>query len=545
MDKRTILAIIISLGIWIGWQKIYLEPYQRQAVEQQKIAEQARLASLQKNEKTAATSSSLNSNSKIKAVNLNKPKMEKNSALSTNKVVLPGVVESVISNDPFIFQNGVLNRYKTEDGKAQIDLAHVTGFGRQLRLRLQDGADITEANWQWKNENTAAIDAGAIRAERNIRAAGEYYYDLNYDIEFRANPPKFLFIDLLGSPSRKNDKEGSILGQAPDKVHVTYRDSKERKMLVAAQMKEGEIHEAFTGIKWLGIDTKYFVFALVPNKELRQDSGIQVSRTFFAGESAAQASLVVPVNGRNKMSIPLRVYFGPKQLEYLEKADPILADTIDFGWTSVLAMPLLKGLKWLYTYFRNYGIAIILLTAIIKILLFPLTYKSMKAMAKMAKLQPQLNALREKYKDNKEKLNVEMMSFMKTHGYNPVGGCLPMLLQMPIFFALYRVFFNSMELYQAPFYFWIADLSAPDHFFVTPVLLCGLMFLQQKLSPSTAADPAQQKMLQIMPVLFGVFMLMLPAGLNIYMLVNSIISISQQWYLNRRFGVGAYAAKSS
>jgi YidC/Oxa1 family membrane protein insertase len=165
-------------------------------------------------------------------------------------------------------------------------------------------------------------------------------------------------------------------------------------------------------------------------------------------------------------------------------------------------------------------------------------------MAKMAKLQPQLNALREKYKDNKEKLNVEMMNFMKTNGYNPVGGCLPMLLQMPIFFALYRVFFNSMELYQAPFYLWIHDLSAPDRFYVTPVLLCALMFLQQKLSPSTATDPAQQKMLQIMPVLFGVFMLMLPAGLNIYMLVNSIVSICQQWYLNRRFGVGAYAKSS-
>jgi YidC/Oxa1 family membrane protein insertase len=186
---------------------------------------------------------------------------------------------------------------------------------------------------------------------------------------------------------------------------------------------------------------------------------------------------------------------------------------------------------------QNYGLAIIVLTFLIKMLLYPLTYTSMKSMSKIAKLQPQLNALREKYKDDREKLNVEMMNFMKTNGYNPVGGCLPILIQMPIFFALYRVLFNSMELYQAPFFGWIQDLSSPDPFFITPVLLCGLMYLQQKISPSTATDPMQQKMLQIMPVLFGVFMLLLPAGLNIYMVVNSAVSIAQQYFLNKKLGL--------
>jgi YidC/Oxa1 family membrane protein insertase len=225
----------------------------------------------------------------------------------------------------------------------------------------------------------------------------------------------------------------------------------------------------------------------------------------------------------------------------LTKVDPILSDAINFGWTSFIAIPLLSGLKWLYANLpgpiKNYGLAIILLTFLIKMLLFPLMYKSMTSMAKMSKLQPQMNALREKHKDNKEKLNQEMMTFMKTNGYNPISGCLPILLQMPIFFALYRVLFNSMELYHAPFAGWIHDLSSPDPFYVTPILLCGLMFLQQKLSPNTAADPAQQKMLQIMPVMFGAFMLMLPSGLTIYMVVNSAVSISQQYYLNRKLGI--------
>ena len=126
---------------------------------------------------------------------------------------------------------------------------------------------------------------------------------------------------------------------------------------------------------------------------------------------------------------------------------------------------------------------------------------------------------------------------MKTNSYNPVGGCLPILLQMPIFFSLYRVLFNSMELYQAPFFGWIHDLSMPDPFFITPVLLTGLMYVQQKLTPTTTADPAQQKMLQFMPIMFGVFMLLLPAGLNIYMVVNSAVTILQQWVLTHKLGI--------
>jgi YidC/Oxa1 family membrane protein insertase len=224
-------------------------------------------------------------------------------------------------------------------------------------------------------------------------------------------------------------------------------------------------------------------------------------------------------------------------MESLRAVDPILSDTIDFGWTTFIAVPLLQALKWLHTFVKNYGLAIIILTFAIKMLLFPLTYKSTKSMSKIAHLQPQLNALREKYKDDKEKLNTEMMKFMKTNGYNPVGGCLPILLQMPIFFALYRVLFNSMELYQAPFILWIHDLSRPDPFFITPVLLTGLMYVQQKLTPTAAADPAQQKMLQFMPLMFGVFMIALPAGLNIYMVVNSATTIVQQWVLTHKMGI--------
>lgn len=214
-----------------------------------------------------------------------------------------------------------------------------------------------------------------------------------------------------------------------------------------------------------------------------------------------------------------------------------LDHAVDFGWLTPLAYGILHFMKWLFSFLGNYGVAIIVLTVVLKILLYPLTYKSMKSMKKMSVIQPQIQKLRERYKDDKEALNREMLQLMKTQGYNPVAGCLPMLVQMPIFFALYQVLYSSFELYQSPFALWIQDLSKQDPWYVTPVILTGVMFLQQRLTPTTTTDPAQQKMIQWMPVIFGVFMLGLPAGLTIYMLTNAVVSIIQQLMLNKKLGI--------
>jgi YidC/Oxa1 family membrane protein insertase len=239
----------------------------------------------------------------------------------------------------------------------------------------------------------------------------------------------------------------------------------------------------------------------------------------------------------NSITVPVRAYFGPKELRILRQVDPTLDNTIDLGWFQLFAYPLLKLLKFFYEYVKNYGVAIILLTVLIKILTYPLNYKSMKSMKDMSRLQPQLQKLKEKYKDDKEALNREMLTLMRTHGYNPIMGCVPMIIQMPIFFALYRVLYSSIELLHAPFAFWIKDLSSHDPFYVTPVLLSATMFFQQKLSPQTATDPAQQKMMQFMPLIFGAMMINLPSGLTLYMLTNAIVSIIQQVILNKKLDI--------
>jgi YidC/Oxa1 family membrane protein insertase len=205
---------------------------------------------------------------------------------------------------------------------------------------------------------------------------------------------------------------------------------------------------------------------------------------------------------------------------------------------------MLHVLKWCHAMVPSWTLAIILLTVLVKLLLLPLTQKSYSQMQRMSSLKPQMDALREKYGKDKNRLNQEMMNLYKREKVNPLGGCFPMLLQMPIWIALYRTIYSSAELYQAPMGLWIQDLSAPDPWFVMPLVLGVLMFLQQKMTP-TATDSQQAKMmLYIMPVMFTVFMLFLPAGLNLYILVNTILSLAQQLWLKRRFSAPVDAARS-
>jgi YidC/Oxa1 family membrane protein insertase len=258
-------------------------------------------------------------------------------------------------------------------------------------------------------------------------------------------------------------------------------------------------------------------------------------------KNQGRVMMVYPVQN-GSVRAQLKAFFGPKELGLLRGVDVSLEKTIDFGWFTLFAYPLLRFMKFLNELVRNWGVAIILLTLAVKLITFPLTYKSMKSMKQMAKLNPQIQKLREKYANDKEALNREMMLLMRTQGYNPLAGCLPILIQMPVFFALYRVLYSSTELYQAPFMLWIQDLSAKDPFYITPVILTGVMFLQQKLTPNTASDPMQAKMLQWMPVIFGVFMLQLPSGLTLYMLVNALAGIVQQVVLNKKLEMGNAAA---
>ena len=240
-----------------------------------------------------------------------------------------------------------------------------------------------------------------------------------------------------------------------------------------------------------------------------------------------------------------KLFYGPKKLTLLKETGFNLEKIINFGWFDVIARPTLYLLNWLYGIFSNYGIAIILVTVILKAIFWPITQKGLKSMKNMQKLQPKMAKIKEKYKDDAARMNQEVMNLYKTYKVNPLGGCLPMVLQIPVFFALYKVLLQAIELRHAPFMLWITDLSAPDRLYlgfdipylgglpVLTLLMGASMFLQQKMTPTTA-DPTQAKIMMFLPVVFTFMFLNFASGLVLYWFVNNLLSILQQYLINRQ-----------
>ncbi len=312
------------------------------------------------------------------------------------------------------------------------------------------------------------------------------------------------------------------------------------KTEVLSHINAESVYDA--NISFGGFSRKYFFFGMIP-----QD--ISISKMTTRREESYGVVKEIALNekqipGKESSSLTYSLYFGPKDIPELTKVNPDLAKVVDYGdWLGPIARLLLGILHFFHNIIANYGVGIILLTLLVKVCLFPLAFKAAVSMRKLQLVAPKMKELRDKYKDDKYRLNAEVMALYKTEKVNPVGGCLPILLQMPIFFALYRVFFVSIELRHAPFFGWIHDLASHDPYLVTPILMTALMWLQQQITPTpqTAGDneiaQMQMKMMKIMPVMFGGIMLFLPAGLNLYMLTNALISVLQQVWLNKHLNL--------
>jgi YidC/Oxa1 family membrane protein insertase len=239
--------------------------------------------------------------------------------------------------------------------------------------------------------------------------------------------------------------------------------------------------------------------------------------------------------------LALRVFVGPKALDELRALRPPLSELVQFGWLGVISEPLFIFLKWIHNYVSNWGWAIILMTIAINVAMFPLKVSSWRSMQKMQRVAPEMKQIQEKYKKysmtdpRRQKMNEEVMGLYKREGINPYGSCLPMLMQLPIWMALYSMLGVAIELRHAPWVWWIKDLSARDPYYILPLTMVGLMWWSQKMTPMTTADPAQQRMMTMMPLMFGVMFVVFPvsSGLVLYILSSTLIGIAQQWYLNK------------
>ena len=288
---------------------------------------------------------------------------------------------------------------------------------------------------------------------------------------------------------------------------------------------------------WLAFVQHYFVTAWVPPQEsnnrysLRRLQGNDIYLMAVTGEK-------INVAAGSSAEYMVDLYIGPKNQDVLKQMSPYLDLTIDYGFLWMLAKPLFAVLQMIHSVLGNWGWSIILLTIFVKILLYPLSAASLRSMAKMRTLQPEMARIKELYGDDRQKAGQEQMALFKKHRVNPLGGCFPMLLQMPVFIALYWVLSESVEIRHSPWIIWIQDLSAKDPLFILPLIMGASMFLMQKLQPAPT-DPMQAKVFQLMPIVFTFFFLMFPAGLVLYWTVNNLLSILQQWYVNRQIAAAA------
>jgi len=266
-----------------------------------------------------------------------------------------------------------------------------------------------------------------------------------------------------------------------------------------------------------------------------------VTSLFFDFDKGFNVSVLKQANGdpllfvQGSQNFSLHGYMGAKDHEVLKSINPELTDAIEFGFFSFLSKPFYKVLLWIHSIVGNWGWAIIFFTLLVKFVLFPLSYKGMMSMQKLKDLAPKMKELKEKYKGDPAKMNAQMMEMYKREGANPMGGCLPMIIQIPIFFSLYRVLLNAVELQGADWIFWIKDLAMMDPYFVLPILMGASMWFQQRITPSNFTDPLQEKIFKFFPIIMTVFFIYFPSGLVLYWLVNNLFTIGQQYFINHMY----------
>ena len=317
---------------------------------------------------------------------------------------------------------------------------------------------------------------------------------------------------------------------------AVYTDQEKFQKVTFSDVDKGKVPYPKTADNgWIAVVQHYFVAALLPKeKEAREFFTKKISDDFY---TAGVIVPVGPVAPGTVARVSVALYAGPQDQDALKAIAPGLQLVVDYGWLTIISAPLFWVLKLFHGWLGNWGLAIILLTVVIKLIFFPLSAASYRSMARMKLVTPKLMKLREQYGDDRAKMNQAMMDLYKTEKINPLGGCLPILVQIPVFIALYWVLLESVELRQAPFYLWVTDLSVADPWYVLPTLMMLSMIVQTKMN-ATPPDPVQAKVMMIMPFAFGVMFFFFPAGLVLYWLVNNILSILQQWQITRMIGGG-------
>lgn len=504
MDKKTIIAVILAVMVLMVYQYLFVSTKTPPPQQQSQQEAGAKPAEPKKETVTPIA-----------------PPAPQETVEAKEVKVETDLYAAVFSSRGCTVKRFDLKSYKDKNGnpvslmKQQgayppLSLGEREDFGLSKVIFSVEGSDLS---LKGKEKGTLSFEYSGqgFSVRRTLVFYGDSYkFDIRDEV---AGLPEYWI--TLGSGFGiydTSDSSASHIGP------VILKDT-DRIELEAKKLSEPKTYN--DGIKWVAQEDKYFFSSIVPTGQAVE------AKVWKIQDSPVVALRMKP--GANE----LFVYAGPKEYDRLQELHSGLEHIIDFGFFSILARPLFWVLKFFYKFFGNYGWAIILLTIIVRVPFIPLINKSQKSMKKMQEIQPKLTELREKYKKDPQRLQKETMEIYKKYKVNPVGGCLPMLLQIPVFFALYKVLMIAIELRGATFMLWITDLSAKDPYYIMPIVMGITMVIQQKMTP-TSLDPKQNKIMMFMPVIFTFMFLNFASGLVLYWLVNNVLSIIQQYITNKK-----------
>ncbi len=515
-QKKILIATIISFAFFIGYDFLYLQPQQKLAQQEQQkkdeLAKQTGNAPANSVETNLPQTTVSQNSSPIVHVN------SSNEIISTIKTKTSKIEIDSLGRISQITLT--THRFENEEHQA-IKLFTPTQL-KPLEVRFFDQAINNEAFKVKVVSSANALDASNAPVkliltqtlpQTTLTKNLTIYPDGHYDLDIATSNKQNYFI----TP-----------GFRPDVLADLYADHgslliKNDGTLNIIEDEDFEKNSDFVGIKAVSAFDRYYATVLY-----NFDKNMQV--TLMANQTNSPEAFIHIMD-----SAKLFGYAGPKDYKILNSLDSRLTDVIEYGWFTFIAKPMFTMLQYIYEYVGNWGWTIVLVTILIKIILLPLSHKGMVSMNRLKELAPKIKAIQEKYGDDKQKASMHMMELYKSEGANPMGGCLPILLQIPVFFAIYRVLINAIELKGSEWILWIEDLSVMDPYYVLPILMGVTMFVQQKITPSQIQDELQQKIFQWLPVVFTVFFLWFPAGLTLYWFINNLVTVAQQYYVNNIF----------
>jgi len=522
-QKRILIATVLSFAFFIAYDFLYLQP-------KQELVNQANAQNAATMEKKNIESTVTN-NAPVATVTNSAPIAATNAiansapaVVSTSKVIATiETLHNTIEIDILgrIHQVTLKDEQYTTDNGDRIKLFNINQL-KPLEVRFADSKINEEAFSKGVIASSAKVDATKniteltltqVLTNTTLTKVLKFYPDGHYDISASSTNKADFFITT---------------GFRPDVLADMYADHGAMLVLNDGTLNIIEDEDMDKPVEFVGINAasafdRYYATVLY-----NYDTSMAISVMKDSDDSPQ-----VFIHAKDNIS--LSGYVGPKTYKTLHALDERLTSVIEYGWFTFIAKPMFILLQFMHDYIGNWGWTIVFVTILIKLVLFPLSHKGMVSMNRLKELSPKVKAIQEKYKNDKQKASMHMMELYKKEGANPMGGCLPIILQIPVFFAIYRVLLNSIELKGAEWILWIDDLGVMDPYFILPIAMGATMYFQQKITPNTMADPMQQKIFQLLPVVFTFFFLWFPAGLTLYWFVNNLFTIGQQYYVNTIF----------